>query len=222
MATMRAFRAGIPWSASLHSWAILDSHDSPRFRVVAGSRERQLVGVGLQMTTPGVPMVFAGSEIGLAGDWGEDARRPMPWSRPETWDTEALEGHRGLRGLRGCGQTPDDTVGPGTQGGLERVPVHVPKDRVELGRPGGGMGETEGLCAACARMASPCGNSTRAARAPSHRTARQSADGGSRMACATRLPKVRDHREHFNERTWVCYHQAPPLVRVVAHVGDAG
>ena len=42
------------------------------------------------------------------------------------------------------------------------------------------------------------------------------------MAFATRLPKVRDHSEHFNERTWMCYHQVPPLVRVVAHVGDAG
>src|SRR5262249_31330878 len=39
------------------------------------------------------------------------------------------------------------------------------------------------------------------------------------MAFATRLPKVRDHSEDFNERTWMCYHQAPPLVRVVAHVG---
>src|SRR5262245_41850008 len=42
------------------------------------------------------------------------------------------------------------------------------------------------------------------------------------MAFAARLPKVRDHREHFNERTWMCYHETPPLVRVVAHVGDAG
>src|SRR5215467_6637981 len=42
------------------------------------------------------------------------------------------------------------------------------------------------------------------------------------MAFATRLPKVRDHREHFNEWTWMCYHETPPLVRVVAHVGDAG
>ena len=98
--TMRAYRAGIPWSASLHSWAILDSHDSPRFRVIAGSRERQLVGVGLQMTTPGVPMVFAGDEIGLGGDWGEDARRTMPWSRPDTWDTAALDGYRELIALR--------------------------------------------------------------------------------------------------------------------------
>src|SRR5215510_9745437 len=41
------------------------------------------------------------------------------------------------------------------------------------------------------------------------------------MALAAWLPKVRYHSEHFNERTWICYHQAPPWVRVVAHVGDA-
>ncbi|HEY9326076.1 MAG TPA: alpha-amylase family glycosyl hydrolase, partial [Candidatus Limnocylindria bacterium] len=98
--TMRAFRAGIPWTSSLHSWSILDSHDSARFRVIAGSRERQLVGVGLQMTTPGVPMVFAGDEIGLGGDWGEDARRTMPWSRGETWDTVAHDAYRSLIALR--------------------------------------------------------------------------------------------------------------------------
>ena len=98
--TMRAYRAGIPWSTSLHSWAILDSHDSPRFQVIAGSRERQLVGVGLQMTTPGVPMVFAGDEIGLGGEWGEDARRTMPWSRPGEWDASLLDGYRRLIALR--------------------------------------------------------------------------------------------------------------------------
>ena len=47
---------------------LLDSHDVARFRTVSGSRERQLVGIALQMTTPGVPMVFAGDEIGLEGD----------------------------------------------------------------------------------------------------------------------------------------------------------
>src|SRR6516162_6794855 len=42
------------------------------------------------------------------------------------------------------------------------------------------------------------------------------------MALTTRLPNVREPREHFNERTRIGYHQAPPWVRVVAHVGDAG
>ncbi len=100
VATMRAFRAGVPWPSTLHSWTLLDSHDHARFRTVAGSRERQLVGIGLQMTTPGVPMVFAGDEIGLEGDWGEDARRTMPWNRPETWDTALLDEYRRLIELR--------------------------------------------------------------------------------------------------------------------------
>jgi alpha-glucosidase len=100
VATMRAFRAGVPWEFALHSWAILDSHDTPRFRTMAGSRERQLVGVGLQMTTPGVPMVFAGDELGLEGEWGEDARRTMPWGRREVWDEELLKSYRRLIELR--------------------------------------------------------------------------------------------------------------------------
>jgi len=98
--TMRAYRSGVPWSAVLHSWTLLDSHDVARFRSVSGSRERHVVGIGLQMTTPGVPMVFAGDEIGLEGDWGEDARRTMPWSRPETWDTALLAEYKRLIALR--------------------------------------------------------------------------------------------------------------------------
>jgi alpha-glucosidase len=98
-AAMTSFRAGLPWNAVLHSWTILDSHDTARFRTVAG-RERQLVGIGLQLTMPGVPMVFAGDELGLEGDWGEDARRTMPWDRPESWDTALLEEYRRLIALR--------------------------------------------------------------------------------------------------------------------------
>jgi alpha-glucosidase len=100
VATMVAFRAGVPWDFTLHSWAILDSHDVARFRTTAGSRDRQLVGVGLQMTTPGVPMIFAGDELGLEGEWGEDARRTMPWDRPVEWDTQLLEEFRRLIALR--------------------------------------------------------------------------------------------------------------------------
>ena len=97
VASMRAFRAGVPWDFSLHSWAILDSHDTARFRTVAGSEERQLVGVGLQMTLPGVPMLFAGDELGLEGEWGEDARRTMPWGSPLP---PLFDEYRRLIGLR--------------------------------------------------------------------------------------------------------------------------
>jgi alpha-glucosidase len=98
--TMRAFRAGVPWRSTLHSWVLVDSHDTARFRTVAGSRERQLVGVGLQMTTPGVPMIFAGDELALEGAWGEDARRTMPWAEEADWDRELLDGFRHLIALR--------------------------------------------------------------------------------------------------------------------------
>jgi alpha-glucosidase len=95
---MRRFRAGVPWDCTLHSWTLLDSHDTPRFRTVTGSRARQLVGLGMQMTTPGVPMVFMGDELGLEGRWGEDARRPMPWG--SQWDTDLLDTYRRLAHLR--------------------------------------------------------------------------------------------------------------------------
>ena len=95
---MRSFRAGVPWDCVLHSWPLLDSHDTPRFRTVVGSRERQLVGLGMQMTTPGVPMLFMGDELGMEGRWGEDARRPMPWGKP--WDEQLLAEYGTLAHLR--------------------------------------------------------------------------------------------------------------------------
>jgi alpha-glucosidase len=99
-ATMRAFRAGVPWQSILHSWNLLDSHDTARFRTVSGSRALHEVGLGLQMTMPGVPMVFAGDEIGLEGAWGEDGRRTMPWDRPESWDADLLASYGRLIELR--------------------------------------------------------------------------------------------------------------------------
>ena len=87
VSAMRAFTAGVPFDAVLRSWLILDSHDTPRFHVLTGDRARTRVGVGLQMSLPGVPMVWMGDEIGLGGTTcGEDSRRPMPWDREETWD----------------------------------------------------------------------------------------------------------------------------------------
>ena len=100
VATIRAFRAGVPWAALEHSWSLLDSCDSARFRTVAGDREHHLVGVALQMTLPGVPMVCAGDEVGLEGAWGEDGRRTMPWNRDNEWDSLLEQGYRKLIALR--------------------------------------------------------------------------------------------------------------------------
>ena len=114
--TMRTFRAGVPWQSILHSWNLLDSHDTARFRTVAGARELQEVGIGLQLTLPGVPMVFAGDELGLEGAWGEDARRTMPWDEPESWDAELLATYVRVIALRRSSEAL-------ARGGLRHVSV---------------------------------------------------------------------------------------------------
>jgi len=98
---MRAFTAGVPFDAVLRSWLILDSHDTPRFYVLTGDVGRTKVGVGLQMTLPGVPMVWMGDEIGMGGvSCGEDSRRPMQWDDESGWDNELLGWYRQCIALR--------------------------------------------------------------------------------------------------------------------------
>ncbi|BCJ66329.1 glycoside hydrolase family 13 protein [Polymorphospora rubra] len=98
--TMRAFAAQVSWRSLVHSWQLLDSYDVPRFRTVVGSRERHLVGLGLQMTLPGTPMVCGGAEWGLTGRNGEHARTPMPWQRPEDRDDVLFKSYQDLIRLR--------------------------------------------------------------------------------------------------------------------------
>ncbi|MEV4288029.1 glycoside hydrolase family 13 protein [Nonomuraea bangladeshensis] len=100
LATFTTFAAHMSWRSLVHSWQLLDSHDSPRIRTVTGSRERHLLALGLQATLPGTPMVFAGSEFGLTGVNGEHSRTPMPWNRPADQDLATLAGYRALLGLR--------------------------------------------------------------------------------------------------------------------------
>ncbi|MBB6628607.1 glycoside hydrolase family 13 protein [Nocardioides sp. KIGAM211] len=98
--TLREWQARYGWRASSQSWNILGSHDSARIRTVTGSGAAHRVAAGLQFTLPGVPMVFAGDEIGLEGVLGEDSRRTMPWDRPETWDGETFATYASLARLR--------------------------------------------------------------------------------------------------------------------------
>ena len=106
VATMREMHAAMPWQSLVGSTMHLDSHDVPRFRTVTGGgitgwtdtagrgRDRHLVGLAMQMTMPGVPVVFMGDEIGLTGVDGEHARTPFPWRRPEEWDDATLAAYR--------------------------------------------------------------------------------------------------------------------------------
>jgi alpha-glucosidase len=99
--TFRAWQGTLGWRATSSSWNILGSHDSARIRtVVGGDAAVHRVAAGLQFTLPGIPMIFAGDEIGLEGVTGEDARRTMPWDRREQWDRATLTTYAGLARLR--------------------------------------------------------------------------------------------------------------------------
>lgn len=100
VASMRAFHGRIPWRSLLASWNLLGSHDTARIRTVVGSAERQIAAFSLAVGLPGVPMLFAGDEIGATGSWGEDARTPFPWHDRSSWDAHTLEAYRALIRLR--------------------------------------------------------------------------------------------------------------------------
>lgn len=111
VATMREVHARMPWAAQTASTLHLDSHDVPRLRTVTGGgtdgwidtaghgRPGHLVALGVQMTMPGVPSVFAGDEIGLTGLNGEHARTPFPWDTAE-WDSPTWDAYRFWVALR--------------------------------------------------------------------------------------------------------------------------
>lgn len=90
--TMRESVASLPWRSVTASLTLLDSHDTPRFRsAVREHTPSQLAGIGLLLAYPGVPMLFAGDEVGVVGTGVDDARRPFPWNHPERWDRALLD-----------------------------------------------------------------------------------------------------------------------------------
>lgn len=99
MASMRLFAAGIPWRARIHNLNLLDSHDTSRFATVVASADAAAIGAGLLFTMPGVPMLFAGDEVGVPGSGLEGARQPMPWDEAR-WAHATLARYRALGSLR--------------------------------------------------------------------------------------------------------------------------
>lgn len=98
--SMARFTGGIPWRVRLGNMQPLDTHDTARFATNAAPGTVP-VAVGLSMTLPGLPVVFAGDEFGLTGVDGEASRTPIPWGsegQPETAERIAL--YRDLVQLR--------------------------------------------------------------------------------------------------------------------------
>jgi len=100
VATMRDFAASVAWKVAARQWNLLASHDTPRFQTITRDEAITRIGVALQLTYPGTPMIFAGDEIGLTGTDGEHSRTPYPWDRPGRWNTATLTTYRDLLALR--------------------------------------------------------------------------------------------------------------------------
>lgn len=98
-AAMRGFAAAQPWRATAHALNLVGSHDVARIRTLLGDPDLVTVAFGLLATMPGIPMLWAGDEIGQEGANGEDGRRPFPWGR-ETWDHARLASTRTLFAMR--------------------------------------------------------------------------------------------------------------------------
>jgi neopullulanase len=65
---------------------LLGSHDTPRFRTMAGGDPASYhLAVLLQATLPGAPCVYYGDEVGLEGGPDPDCRRAFPWDSYR-WD----------------------------------------------------------------------------------------------------------------------------------------
>ncbi|MEZ5216219.1 MAG: glycoside hydrolase family 13 protein [Ilumatobacteraceae bacterium] len=154
-ASIRQLMAGTPWSAITASMTLLDSHDCARFRSVAASAERHLAGMTMLLTFPGVPVIFAGSELGVTGSDMNQARVPFPWDAE--WDTDFLADVTSLIELRRRNtvlqlgslrwiQASQDSVTFLRELDDERWLVHVARDAhdpVELTGLGGGSWQPE-------------------------------------------------------------------------------
>lgn len=69
---------------------LLASHDTPRFRTMAGGdRAAHRLAVLLQATLPGAPCTYYGDEVGIEGNHDPDCRRAFPWDESR-WDREGL------------------------------------------------------------------------------------------------------------------------------------
>jgi alpha-glucosidase len=97
---MRELAGVTPWQGTLHAMNLIGSHDTHRVISLLGDPKLVDVAFGMLAAYPGVPMIYAGDEIGLATLGPEYARIPMPWAHPERWDQRRLAHTRALFGVR--------------------------------------------------------------------------------------------------------------------------
>ncbi|MEO1290793.1 MAG: alpha-amylase family glycosyl hydrolase, partial [Chloroflexota bacterium] len=85
------FMSAVPYPIALQQFNQLDSHDVSRIlSVVYDDVELVKLGTALMMAFPGVPCLYYGTEIGMAGEKEPLNRRCMRWDET-TWNHDLLD-----------------------------------------------------------------------------------------------------------------------------------
>jgi neopullulanase len=104
----REFAAAVERTLSLYDWEIvqvqlnlMDSHDTARtLWTVNGDESALRLCTLFQMTMPGAPCIYYGTEIGMTGATDPYCRAAFPWDEPQTWNDELLTFFRRVTALR--------------------------------------------------------------------------------------------------------------------------
>jgi len=93
-------RSAIGYDTALVQFNLVGSHDTPRFITrLDGNAARARLGMTLLFAYPGVPCLYYGDEVGMAGGADPDCRRCMDWSGA-SWDHGLLAHVQRLARLR--------------------------------------------------------------------------------------------------------------------------
>lgn len=88
------------WDIVTAQMNIITSHDTPRIYNILHNEERRVaLSFAMLFTLPGVPTVYYGDEIGLAGGHDPDNRRGMVWDQ-SLWHRSILETGQRMAQLR--------------------------------------------------------------------------------------------------------------------------
>lgn len=80
---------------------LLDSHDTPRaLWFLDGDESALRLSILFQMTMPGAPCIYYGTEIGMTGGPDPDCRGAFLWDQPGTWNLDLRDFTRSAIALR--------------------------------------------------------------------------------------------------------------------------
>ena len=104
----KEFAKAVEETVTLYDWEIvqaqlnlMDSHDTARTLWTLNGDESALRLCTLfQMTMPGAPCIYYGTEIGMTGATDPYCRAAFPWEQHDTWDDALLRFFREVTALR--------------------------------------------------------------------------------------------------------------------------